>query len=359
MSIEARLDAYLAENDHEAVWFARPNSFTWLTGGDNVVDRAGDVGVAAAGYDGDGVTVVTNNIEAPRLREEELAADVDVETFEWYDGSLAEAVAAVSPTPAAADFDVGGFASVDASVLRQPLTDAQVDAYRALSEETAAAVETVARDIDPTDTERDVAAALHEALEARGIASPVVLVGGSERAQRHRHYTPSSAPVGDYALLSVTGNRDGLFTSTTRTVAFDPPAWLEARTRKAMRVETSALAATRAVGHDGGTAAEVFAAIQTAYDGVGWDGEWRNHHQGGAAGFDGREWIATPDSEAPVVLPQGYAWNPTIQGAKSEDTHLVTEEGIETLSATGEWPTRRVEAVGHDLELERHDVLHL
>ncbi|MFC7019176.1 MULTISPECIES: M24 family metallopeptidase [Haloarcula] len=359
MSIEARLDAYLAENDLAAVWFARPNSFTWLTGGDNVVDRAGDVGVAAAGYDGDGVTVVTDTIEAPRLREEELAADVAVETVEWYDGNLAETVAAVSPTPAAADFDVEGFASVDATALRQPLTDTQVDAYRVLSEETAAAVETVARDIDPTDTELDVAGALHRELEVRGIASPVVLVGGSQRAQRHRHYTPSSAPVGDYTLLSVTGNRDGLFTSTTRTVAFDPPEWLEERTRKAMRVETSALAATRAVGREGGVAGEVFGAIQAAYDGVGWDGEWQHHHQGGAAGFDGREWIATPDSEAPVVLPQGYAWNPTIQGAKSEDTHLVTERGVETLSVTGAWPTRRVEAVGYDLELARPDVLHL
>ena len=359
MTLEARLDAHLAENDLAAVWFARPNSFAWLTGGDNVIDRTGDRGVAAAGYDGDGVTVVTDNIEASRLRDEELGEDVTVETFEWYSDGLEEAVASVSPTPAAADFDVEGFESVDATALRQPLTDAQAAAYRSLSEETAVAVETVARGIDPADTERGVAAALRKELEARDIATPVVLVGGSERAQRYRHFTPKSEPVGDYALLSVTGTRDGLFTSTTRTVAFDPPEWLAERTRKAMRVETSALAATQAVGRDGGTASEVFAAIQAAYDGVGWDGEWQHHHQGGAAGFDGREWVATHDSDAPVVLPQGYAWNPTIRGAKSEDTHLVSEKGVETLSVTGEWPTRRVQAVGYDLELERHGVLHL
>ena len=90
---------------------------------------------------------------------------------------------------------------------------------------------------------------------------------------------------------------------------------------------------------------------------VGWDGEWRNHHQGGAAGYAGREWIGTPESDERVVLPQGYAWNPTVQGAKSEDTHLVTDDGIEVLSGTGGWPTERVEAVGYDDALTRHAVL--
>ena len=78
MSVAARLDAYLDSRDLAAVWFARPNSFAWLTGAggrpaDNVVDRGGDIGVAAAGYDGDGITVVTDSIEGSRLAEEELA----------------------------------------------------------------------------------------------------------------------------------------------------------------------------------------------------------------------------------------------------------------------------------------------
>ncbi|WP_324757852.1 M24 family metallopeptidase [Haloarcula montana] len=358
MSLTDRLDAYLDDNGLEAVWFARPNSFAWLTdGGDNVVDRGGDVGVAAAGYDGDEVQVVTDNIEAPRLRDEELADGVPIETFDWHARGLAEVVESVSPTPAAADFDVEGFESVDAGVLRQPLTDQQAETYRKLSADVAAAVESVARGTEPGDTELDVTAALRRELEREGIATPVVLVGGSERAQSYRHYTPKDEPLGDYALLSVTATREGLYTSCTRTVAFDAPDWLADRTEAAMRVEATALAATREVGREGGTAADVFEAVQAAYDAVGWGGEWRNHHQGGAAGFAGREWIATPSNDAPVVLPQGYAWNPTVQGAKSEDTHLVTADGVETLSTTGEWPTRTVEAVGYDLTLSRHGVL--
>ncbi|WP_225334188.1 M24 family metallopeptidase [Halomicrobium urmianum] len=358
MAVTERLDEYLSENDLEAVWFARPNSFAWVTGGgDNVVDRAGDVGVAAAGYDGDGVTVVTDNIEAPRLRDEELPADATVEAVQWYEDGLAEAVERASPTPAAADFDVPGFESVDASALRQPLTDEQIEQYRSLSEDVAAAVESVARGCSADDTEREVAAELRRAIEAEGAGTPVVLVGSGERAQRYRHYTPTDVELGDYALLSVTADRDGLFASTTRTVAFDAPEWLAERTRDAMRVEATALAATREVGNEGGTAGDVFEAIQDAYADLGWEGEWRNHHQGGAAGFAGREWIATPDHGAPVELPMAYSWNPTVQGAKSEDLHLVTGDDVEPVTATGEWPTREVSAIGYDLTLERHAVL--
>jgi len=360
MTLQERLDSYLDDNDLEAVWFARPNSFAWLTGGgDNVVDRSDDVGEAAAGYDGDGVTVVTSNIEAARLRDEQLAADVTVQTFQWYDRSLADAVAEVSPEPAAADFDVPGMASVDASALRQPLTESQVATYQKLARDVAEAVEAVARGTSAGDTELEVTAELRRELEAQGISVPVALVGSGERAQSYRHYTSTDAELGDYALLSVTAERDGLFTSCSRTVTFDAPDWLEERTHDAMRVEATALAATREVGRDGGTAGDVFEAIQAAYATLGWEGEWQNHHQGGAAGYAGREWIATPGHEAPVDLPMAYAWNPTVQGAKSEDLHLVTAEVVEPMSVTGDWPTTEVSAVGYDLSIERHLPLEL
>ena len=351
-----RLDAYLDEQNLEAVWFARPNSFAWLTGGDNRVDYSGDVGVAAAGYDGD-LRVVTDNIEAERLADEQLPDAFDVESAPWYEESLAAVAADRSPTPAAADFDAPGFESVDATELRQPLTEADVDAYRELGRETAAAVESVCRELDPDDTERDAAAGLRIGLATRDIDAPVVLVGGAERARKYRHYLPSDARLGDYALVSVTAERGGLHASMTRTVAFDPPEWLEERHAKAMRVEVSALGATRAVARRGGVAGEAFEGVQDAYDRVGRPDEWRMHHQGGAAGFAGREWIATPDLDRPVHAPMAYAWNPTVEGAKSEDTVLVTEDGFEVLTTTGRWPTNTVESDAYDAAVERHEIL--
>ncbi len=380
-----RLDDYLEARDLTSVWFARPNSFTWLTGGSNVVDRSADAGVAAIGYDGDELTLLTDNIEADRLLEEEcpdLEESPAVERFSWHETSLEDALAEYAGENAAADIDVPWFERVDPTALRQPLTEQDRERYRNLGAETAAAVESVCHELRSEDTEHEVASALRVALSAREIEAPVILVGGSERATEYRHYTPKREELGDYALVSVTAQRDGLHASCTRTVAFDPPAWLEDRHEAATRVETTALAATQelattnpeltnadpAATNEGpetatttpestATAGDVFDAIQHAYDDVGWDGEWELHHQGGAAGFAGREWIATPDLEAAVRAPMAYAWNPTVQGAKSEGTVLVTEEEFEPLTTTGQWPTVTARAVDRDLELERPGIL--
>ncbi|MFC6717837.1 M24 family metallopeptidase [Natrialbaceae archaeon GCM10025810] len=367
-----RLSSYLEARDLESVWLARPNAFAWLTGGDNVVDRAADAGVAAIGYDGSDLHLVTDTIEAERILAEELpdlrAADgIDVdggqgfrlETYPWYEATLAEALAEYAPKPAAADIDVPDreFETVDPTPLRQPLTETDVERYRDLARETAAAVEAVCRELLADDMEYEVASALSVALTAREIEAPVVLVGGSERATEYRHYTPTHDELGDYALVSVTTQRHGLCASCTRTVAFDPPGWLEERHEAAARVETSALAATKTAAAKGETAGDVFGEIQEAYAALGWKGEWERHHQGGAAGFAGREWIATPDHDAPVATPMAYAWNPTVQGAKSEGTVLVTDDGFEPLTDTGNWPTITARAVDADVELERPGIL--
>lgn len=337
-----RLDSYLAEVGLEAVWFAQPANFAWLTGANNVVDRESGVGVAAAGYDGS-LRVVTSNNEAPRFAKEELDG-VLVESFPWHERSLAEAVAERSEQPFETDFDVTGAERAPTTRLRTPLTDVDVERYRELGRETATALESVCRTIERSDSERAVAARLRERLSARGIDSPVLLVGGEERAPAYRHFPPTRAEIGGYALVSVTARRAGLYASATRTVALDSPDWLGARHEAAMRVEAAALAATERLS-DEGTAGDVFREIRDAYAEVGYPDEWQNHHQGGATGFAGREWKATPGSTVDLQIPMAYAWNPTVEGAKSEDTVLVGE-GIETLTATGEWPVREIDVDG-------------
>lgn len=352
------LDELLTKQSLEAIWLAQPNSFAWLTGGDNTIVDSAAVGVAAAGYDGTSVEVVTANNEADRIREE-VPSEMSVSSFDWYDSSLASAVAERSATPAAADFDVPGLESIDISNCRHPLTDDDIEQYRALGHETAEVVESVCRTLTSETTEREAKAAVQGAFVERGIKVPVALIGGADRVQRHRHFTSTDAPLGEYGIVTLCTVRNGLCISITRTVAFDPPAWLTDRQHAAARVQSTALAATQAVGTRGGTAGDVFDSIQDAYAAVGYPDEWQLHHQGGAGGYATREWVATPDSNARVSLPMGYAWNPTVQGAKSEDTVLVTSDGFEILTQTGEWPTTTVESVGYDVSLPQHDILML
>jgi Xaa-Pro aminopeptidase len=366
---EARLDALLAAEDATAVWLARPDSFAWATdGGDSRVDRTAAVGEAAVGYLGDGTwRVLTNDIEAERLAAEQLPPELSASVVgdPWHETGLAGAVAARTPEPALADFPVAGLSEFDPTRLRLRLSASDRERYRQLGSEVAAGVERVCRQLQPDDTEREVASALQVGLAGRGIDTPVVLVGGSERAPDYRHPTPTAGRLGSYALVAVTARRGGLYASLTRTVAFgDAPEWLPERHAAARRVETAAAAATRRVAThrssptddtEPGRAGVVFDAIRAAYTDVGHPGEWTAHHQGGATGYAGREWIATPDSDAPVVSPAAYAWNPTVQGAKSEDTLLVEDGTVERLTATGEWPTTTVTV--DELSLERPDVL--
>ncbi|WP_254272549.1 M24 family metallopeptidase [Haloarcula marina] len=348
-----QLETVLAEYDADSAWFATPPAFAWLTGGgNNVVSLADDTGVAAVGYDGEDVVLVADHIEADRLREEELAVDATVREFDWYDETLESAVAELATGDAVADFDLPGAETVRVPTRTFPLTDSERERYRDLSRETTEVVERVARDVTPVMTERGAAADLAHGLRQRKIDPLVVLVGGADRSQRYRHFTPGDATLDEYATLTVVGRRGGLHACVTRTVAFETPEWLPDRFAATQRVAATALRATQRVGRDGGTAGDVFDAIRDAYAAVGYPEEWHEHHQGGMTGYGGREWFARPDGEDAVTLGSAYAWNPTIQGTKVEDTALVTEADVELLTVTGEWPTTSVDPVGDGAALE-------
>lgn len=354
-----RLRTYVDRMDATEVWLGRAENFGWLLDADNQVSHSSEPGIAAVGVDEEDVTVLTSNIEASRLRAEEVPEDLHVVDFDWFESSIVDEIEARADGPVVADIDVPGAERVDPAAFRLPLTPRDVERFRDLGATVAAGLETTCRRIDPTDTEREVAADVIGELANAGVEAPVALVGGADRAQRFRHYTPQDVPIGEYALVSVSARRHGAWISATRTVALDPPAWLPAHHSAAMRVEASAIAASRAHA-DSGTAGDVFAAIQRAYEVVGFPGEWRHHHQGGASGFAGREWFGSPENPRFIDTPVTFAWNPTVQGAKSEDTVLVTAgHEIEVLTRTGEWPVTEVTAVGFDDTISRHEPLEL
>jgi antitoxin VapB len=76
-----------------------------------------------------------------------------------------------------------------------------------------------------------------------------------------------------------------------------------------------------------------------AYAEVGYPDEWQKHNQGGAAGYQSRDYDGSPTNSEIVVADQGFAWNPSITGVKSEDTMIVHENGSEFITVTGEWPS--------------------
>lgn len=360
-----RITEFREQRGFDELWFLQPSNFSWLTAGNSVIDASSSNGVAAIGVSEDKIRLVVPNNEETRILEEELpaldAADVPVRTevYGWETSTLRGAVAEHASGTAVADTRVDGLDEVDVSPLRAPLPKPELERYRATCEEATEAVERAATDVTSETTEREAAAALSAELRREGFAVPVVLVGGSDRSVKYRHFTPTAKSLDSFAHLTVVAERGGHNVAVTRTVTFDPPEWLMDRHRAACRVAATAVAATRDIGRQGGTASDVLAEIKDAYAAVGFEDEWRKHHQGGAIGFETREWTATPDADVPVTLPMPFAWNPTVYGAKCEDTVLVTDTQFENVTRTGEWPTTRYDAVGYDEQVAFHDPMSL
>jgi hypothetical protein len=44
-------------------------------------------------------------------------------------------------------------------------------------------------------------------------------------------------------------------------------------------------------------------------------------------GYASREVIATPSTDMPIETGNAFAWNPSITGAKAEETFVLTEAG--------------------------------
>lgn len=216
--------------------------------------------------------------------------------------------------------------------LRIALVPPELERYRAAGGDVAAAFVEVLSTLRPEIEELEAAGELAGRLHARGFTTPVVLVGGDRRAPVHRHPLPTREALGSFALLAVTAERHGLHVSMTRIVSFGtPPAELAHRVRDAAEVDAAALAASRR----GVSLGDVFEVLARAYELRGFPEEWRRHHQGGLTGYRGREVFATPGDE--TVLPDAFAvaWNPSVAGGgKSEDTALVTEDGVEVITRT-------------------------
>jgi Xaa-Pro aminopeptidase len=324
-------------------------NFAWITGGGrNHVSVAADRGVGAVLVTPDAVYLLADNIEAARLREEELPGiPVAVREFPWWSGSMVdEALKLVPGGELLTDFPGAGaraLSPAETVALRNPLLPEEIERYRRLGEDVGVVLTHVALHCRPALTEHQLAGMLGKALMDFGIVPSVTLVAADERLYTRRHPLPTARRLERYAMLVVGGRRDGLHVSATRLVHFGPvPAELRERHAACARVDAAFLAATR----PGVALSEVFRLGQAAYAAEGYPDEWQQHHQGGPTGYAGRDLKATPDAPGGVLMHQAFAWNPSIAGTKSEDTVLVTESGLEVLSTTPDLPTLKAHAAG-------------
>jgi len=355
-----RMERWLSKQGLDGVILSRSDSFAWAgCGASNVVNSASETGVGSLAVEPGRVTLIANNIEIERLLTEELTGlqVTATEAFPWHEP--ARRTAAIERVCRGRNFVADdGSAGMPAAPrdfvrLRYVLTDAEIERYREAGVRASLVMEAAGLSLQRGMTEAQVAGLLAMGCLQMGIEPVVLLVAADERIRNWRHPVVKDTPAQECVMMVICGRRRGLFAALTRLVYFgELPDDLRSRHRAACAVDAAMMKATT----PGKSVSQVFAEAQSAYSRSGYPDEWQFHHQGGAVGYQPREYIATPQCEETVWANQTFAWNPSIRGTKSEDTMLVREQGFELLTAPSPaWPAVVIEEGGE--AIPRADIL--
>jgi Xaa-Pro aminopeptidase len=337
------LRASMLGADVDAVYLEGYANVAWLCGGrGNRVVIDSPTGLCGVLVSANGAWLLAPNNEEGRLRAEVFAdLPLPVVARPWYQLPLWQAARPLLPQAARwlADVVVPGAGDAEPMLadLRRTLADADAQRYRSLGIDTAEALETALLEVRAGWSELEVAGAMAAALKARDIEPSVVLVGSRARAERFRHLVPTRAVVDGGLIASATAVRHGLHASLTRCLSFGAvPGDLVEKHATVVQVESAYLAESR----PGVTLGQAFAAGERTYAANGFYDDWKEHHQGGTTGYAGREVFAQPGIEYALAAGMALAWNPTVPGAKSEDTFLIRDDGLEQLTRVpnSPWP---------------------
>lgn len=346
---------FLEEHHFDGMLLGTNANFSWLTaGGDDhleIIDKTGSAMIFATKND---LTLIANNNEMLRLKEEALGEIEPLFNFEipvWYDphGSVDAVNKLASRLKTCADIPWDGMSFQKNSIaeLRFVMTENEISHYRWLGQHAAAVVEAVAHEIEPGMTEHEIEALMASRLLSEQIFPVVLLIATDNRIFKYRHPIPSDNNLEKFAHLILCARRRGLVITFTRCVHFGQiPLELTKKQEAAAFVDATFISQTQ----PGAVVGTILNNAKEAYALRGYPDEWQNHHQGGLTGYEPREYIAFSDSTQTIRKNQVFGWNPTIQGTKSEDTILVTDSTPEILTQTNRWPYIDVEIHGRNFK---------
>ena len=324
------------------------HNFAWLTGGkNNGVDLSQANGISSLLIRNDGKRfLIANKIEMPRMLMEEVSEkDFLPIEFDWQadkiNGSFVPETAQklLDGKPLATDvFYNPNFRVVEGLIAkcRYQFTENEIERFRKLGKDAGRVLGGIFEKIETGQTEKEIANIVKLELGKFDINSMVTLVAADDRIKNFRHPIPTENVWKKTLMIAICAKRDGLIASLSRICSIGK---LSDDLRKRMDavaiVHANILQTTRI----GATGKQIFEVIKKAYSDVGFQGEETKHHQGGAAGYKTRDWVAHSESTEQVHLNQAFAFNPSITGTKSEETFLVTENRIEIITASPDFPT--------------------
>jgi Xaa-Pro aminopeptidase len=350
----ALLRAHLAAAQAGAMRLRGVDWFAWVTaGGSSAVLQTTDGGVAEVLVTPEEACILTDAIEAERLRAEELPEGFTFHIEPWTEPELRERYVqnAAAGRTILSDRPANGEHPLPYALRqrRMVLEPSERERYRLLGREAAEAMSDTLRRARPDWTEFQLAGAGAEALWRRGIHPALVLAAGERRLPAWRHPTPTGEPLGARAMLVFCARRHGLYANLTRFVSFAGvnSAPLDEQ-RALMEIEATGLAAIE----PGKSLSAVYHALEAAYKHADREAAIREHHQGGITGYRAREVVTGPTTATLLEEGMAFAFNPSFAGVKIEDTFLLGPDGLENLTFDPGWPAADVHGRKRPLWLE-------
>ncbi|MBD0268795.1 MAG: M24 family metallopeptidase [Cyanobacteria bacterium Co-bin8] len=330
----------LADTGAAGVRLRGTDWFAWATaGGSNTVLLAAETGVAEVLITLDGAWILTDEIEAQRLQDEEVPTGFEWAVNPWAMADQREAfVESVAHGKVLSDLPTEAEAALPPELMqaKRTLLFSEIERYRQVGRLASEAMTQTLSKAKPDWTEYQLAAAGAAALWVRGLHPTLTLVAGERRLPLYRHATAKAEPLGQIAMLVFCARGFGLYANLTRFVSFSPLSPEQEQLHQQVReIEAVALNACQA----GTPLNQVYFTLKQAYEQQGYANAIAEHHQGGTTGYLSREVVANPTTDDLLSAPIAMAWNPSLRGAKIEDTFLLHDDGsLENLTFDPNWP---------------------
>lgn len=346
-----KLRNWLNATNYDLVVIGRRDNFKWITEGyDTAVVTNVDTGVAymVLHKEGKGIdSLIADSSDAARVGKEQNPLGLHVIEVPWYE-NMGAAINNYCIEETAVGMRCASDTGLPKTVnvleelidLRMELSSEEVEKYRKLGQDCAAIVEGVAIGAQKGDSEIQIANRVKKQCFDKGISPDCVIVGCDNRIFDYRHPMPTEQQIEKSVMVVLGGERHGLNISMTRIVYFD---YLPAEIQERMERTQEVFAKMQLAMTEGLAYGDYFRMTKEFYDEAGYDGEWKFHHQGGPTGYGCREFIINGTTKKVIREHQAYAWNPTIQGTKCEETTYLADGKVEIFTQTDKWPRRMVE----------------
>jgi len=332
---ERRTRDFLRAKSLKALLLKRQANFSWMTcGGLNLVGITTEVGATSLLITEDSKFVISNNIEAPRMVNEEALEKKGyiTNTFPWYEDqevSLVKELVGEGPIGSDIPFPNAVMLAEDIARLRYSLTTEEQERYRWLGERVSLALERTMIATRPGEKESEVVGRLCNELWRDRIDPITLMSAADDRISQFRHPIPTEKKIEKFLMVSVNARKWGLIVSLTRFVHFGKlPEELREKYKANVFIDCTMMAHTR----PGIPAREVLQKGIDVYREKGYPEEWKLHHQGGSIGYTGRDYRVNFNTPDIIQENQAFTWNPSITGTKSEDTILATSKGPEMIT---------------------------